>query len=114
MKFVDLNLDGYSDLIITLKTPTDPPTYQGHIYMNTQCYGEQCGTFNPAYTILANTSNLRYFALNSPATINTDNVTTVAVFDLYEDGIPDILVNQFVTKNVVGNVTYIRAILNNK
>lgn len=81
--------------------------------MNTQCYGEQCGKYNQAYTILANVSNMRYFALNSPVTINTQNVTTVAVFDLYEDGTPDLLINQFVTKNVIGNVTFIKAILNN-
>lgn len=50
----------------------------------------------------------------APITFSTSNVTTIAFFDLYEDGIPDLIMNQFVTKNVVGNVTYISVILNNK
>ena len=44
---------------------------------------------------------------------NSSNVSSVAIFDLYEDGEPDILLNQYTTKNNIGRVTSIVAILNN-
>ena len=40
MKFADLNLDGYADLVLSMLVDVDGTrTPSAQIYINTQCYG---------------------------------------------------------------------------
>jgi integrin alpha FG-GAP repeat containing protein 1 len=123
VRFADLDSDGYPDLLITLmanSTPQEVPTSKPFVYMNLQCINETCGTYNPAYTSLANVTDMRYYnpyPLNlfsvALSTINITNVRAMATYDFYQDGKQDFFINYYEVKKNKPTTYFIASILNN-